>query len=225
MQRKFLGALILSLFAWSNAIAADKRRSRSSARCSATTWCSSAESRTRSGDGRKPGDVVQVEIAGHTAKAVADADGRWQVRIKPPAHGRSLHRSKLTARRHVELHEVLVGDVWLCGGQSNMELGLARTRNGQHEISNGQLSGNSSLQGGNSHTAYSPRGSSPGTMENLFAADRGRRRRIFRRGLFFCAQECRSDIHVPDRVGGRLPGRHAGGSLDQPGNIAPVQRF
>src|ERR1700722_9401287 len=35
----------------------------------------------------KPGDAVQVEIAGRTAKTVADADGRWQVRIAPPAPG------------------------------------------------------------------------------------------------------------------------------------------
>ena len=32
------------------------------------------------------------------------------------------------------LHEVLVGDVWLCGGQSNMEFGLGRARNGAEEI-------------------------------------------------------------------------------------------
>ena len=32
------------------------------------------------------------------------------------------------------LHEVLIGDVWLCGGQSNMELGLGRARNGDEEI-------------------------------------------------------------------------------------------
>jgi sialate O-acetylesterase len=35
----------------------------------------------------KPGDVIKVEIAGHTAKAVAGADGRWQAEIEPPESG------------------------------------------------------------------------------------------------------------------------------------------
>jgi sialate O-acetylesterase len=36
--------------------------------------------------------------------------------------------------QHVEFHEVLVGDVWLCGGQSNMEMGLGAARNGSEEV-------------------------------------------------------------------------------------------
>src|SRR5512143_553333 len=35
----------------------------------------------------KPGQTVQVEIAGHTAKAVTAAGGRWEVRIEPPPPG------------------------------------------------------------------------------------------------------------------------------------------
>jgi sialate O-acetylesterase len=34
----------------------------------------------------------------------------------------------------LELHNVLVGDVWLCGGQSNMQVGLGRARNGEEEV-------------------------------------------------------------------------------------------
>jgi hypothetical protein len=82
----------------------------------------------------KPGDAVQVELAGHTAKALADATGRWQVRLDPPAPGGPYTVKIEGPQEHVVLHEVLVGDVWLCGGQSNMELGLARTRNGSNEI-------------------------------------------------------------------------------------------
>ncbi|HEU5397631.1 MAG TPA: sialate O-acetylesterase [Verrucomicrobiae bacterium] len=81
----------------------------------------------------RPGDVVRVEIAGHDAKAVAGADGRWQVRFQPPAPG-GPYALKIDGARHVILHEILVGDVWLCGGQSNMELPLERTRNGPEEI-------------------------------------------------------------------------------------------
>ena len=82
----------------------------------------------------KPGQAVRVEIAGQTATAVTGPDGRWQAEVKVPAPG-GPYTVKITGpEQSVVLHEVLVGDVWLCGGQSNMELGLGRTRNGDEEI-------------------------------------------------------------------------------------------
>jgi sialate O-acetylesterase len=40
----------------------------------------------------------------------------------------------VAGRQTVELHNVMVGDVWLCGGQSNMGLPLRFTRNGEEEV-------------------------------------------------------------------------------------------
>jgi sialate O-acetylesterase len=75
-----------------------------------------------------------VEIAGHTVTAVTGSDGRWQAEVKVPAPG-GPYTIKITGpEQSVVLHEVLIGDVWLCGGQSNMELGLGRARNGDEEI-------------------------------------------------------------------------------------------
>jgi sialate O-acetylesterase len=81
----------------------------------------------------EPGDTVRVEIADRSATAVAAADGRWQVKIHPPAVG-GPYVVKIRGQQTVDLHEVLVGDVWLCGGQSNMQLPLSRARNGAEEI-------------------------------------------------------------------------------------------
>ncbi|MGD0349557.1 MAG: sialate O-acetylesterase [Verrucomicrobiota bacterium] len=82
----------------------------------------------------KPGEVIHVELAGHTATATTGTDGRWQTRIQPPAPGGPYSLKIIGANQTVELHEILAGDVWLCGGQSNMQLGLSRTRNGDEEI-------------------------------------------------------------------------------------------
>jgi sialate O-acetylesterase len=82
----------------------------------------------------KPGEVIRVELARQTATATTGADGRWQTRIQPPAPGGPYSLKIIGANQTVELHEILVGDVWLCGGQSNMELGLRRTRNGDAEM-------------------------------------------------------------------------------------------
>ena len=82
----------------------------------------------------KPGEVIRVEIADHTATAVAGSDGRWQAQVRPPAPGGPYTIEISDAQQSVVFHEVLVGDVWLCGGQSNMELGLGGARNGADEI-------------------------------------------------------------------------------------------
>jgi len=80
-----------------------------------------------------PGQEIRVTIAGRTAKTVTKTDGRWVVAIQPPAPG-GPYTLTIDGPEHVEFHEVLVGDVWLCGGQSNMEFGLGQARNGSEEI-------------------------------------------------------------------------------------------
>jgi sialate O-acetylesterase len=79
-----------------------------------------------------PGDTVRVQIGGRSATATARADGKWQVRIEPPAPG-GPYTVTITGHQTVELHNVLVGDVWLCGGQSNMGLPLRFTQNADEE--------------------------------------------------------------------------------------------
>lgn len=102
----------------------------------------------------RPGDEIRVEIAGRTATAVADANGRWEAHIRPPAPG-GPYTINVDGPDHVEFHEVLVGDVWLCGGQSNMELPLSRTTHGKEAI---KAANNPEIRFYKvaSHPAYSP---------------------------------------------------------------------
>ncbi len=83
----------------------------------------------------KPGDAVRVEIGENTATATAGTDGKWQARIQPPAAG-GPYTVKIAGAQTAELHDVLVGDVWICGGQSNMQFGLRQARNGAEEVKN-----------------------------------------------------------------------------------------
>jgi sialate O-acetylesterase len=80
-----------------------------------------------------PGDTVRVQIGENTATGTAGLDRRWQVKIQPPAPG-GPYTVKITGHQSAELHNVLVGDVWLCGGQSNMGLPLRFTKNADEEI-------------------------------------------------------------------------------------------
>src|SRR5947209_5988457 len=83
----------------------------------------------------KPGETVRVDLAGHQASGKAGEDGRWQVQVDPPEVG-GPYTVKIDGPQHAEFRDVLVGDVWLCGGQSNMEMGLGQVDDAEREIQN-----------------------------------------------------------------------------------------
>jgi sialate O-acetylesterase len=82
-----------------------------------------------------PGERVVVEFAGATAEARADATCCWRVTLPPPEASRESRPLVISGLRHsVRLDDVLVGEVWLCAGQSNMLLPLSRVVDAQQEI-------------------------------------------------------------------------------------------
>lgn len=84
-----------------------------------------------------PGQTLTVELAGRKASTRVGADGRWRVRLAPlPAGGP--HRLRVEGDQTVGLDDVLIGDVWLLGGQSNMEWPLAQTDTGPQEVASPQ---------------------------------------------------------------------------------------
>lgn len=82
-----------------------------------------------------PGTTVTVEVAGKKGSGKADASGRWQAKFTPPPAG-GPYEVTVKGPKKVTLHDVLVGDVWLCGGQSNMEFGLTMAENHEEAIKN-----------------------------------------------------------------------------------------
>ncbi len=74
-----------------------------------------------------PGEPVTVEFAGIVRQTRAGADGRWQVRMPvgpASAEPRVLRVEGPTLDQRVAVSNVVVGDVWICSGQSNMEMGI-----------------------------------------------------------------------------------------------------
>ncbi len=68
-----------------------------------------------------PGEAVTVCIAGQTKTATADAQGQWKVTLDPlkVAEGLTL---TVKGKNAIEVQDVLVGEVWLGSGQSNMDM-------------------------------------------------------------------------------------------------------
>jgi sialate O-acetylesterase len=78
-----------------------------------------------------PGAEITVQFAGQQAMTTASPDGSWRIHLK--ALDASVRPQTLLARssvgnQEVALTNVLVGDVWLCGGQSNMAETMDRFR-------------------------------------------------------------------------------------------------
>jgi sialate O-acetylesterase len=83
------------------------------------------------------GDKVTVEFAGQTASATAGPGGKWTVTLKPLSAGgpHTLSVKGQTPADAVQARDVLVGEVWVCSGQSNMEWPVNRADNAEEEIS------------------------------------------------------------------------------------------
>lgn len=78
------------------------------------------------------GEKVTVSIAGETATTTAK-DGRWEVKLKPLQAG-GPHVLTVQGSNRLEVKDILVGEVWLCSGQSNMAFTLNRADNGAEAI-------------------------------------------------------------------------------------------
>ena len=80
-------------------------------------------------------EEIIVEFAGQKKNAKADASGKWSLRLEPLTA--SAESRKLTAKgkddRKAEVSDVLVGDVWLGSGQSNMAMTVNRAKDFEKE--------------------------------------------------------------------------------------------
>ena len=82
-----------------------------------------------------PGEKITVTFAGKTATDTADKDGNWKVTL--PAMEASSKPAAMTIEHKsgkVSLEDILIGDVWIAGGQSNMEFRLAAVDDGDLEV-------------------------------------------------------------------------------------------
>jgi sialate O-acetylesterase len=72
-----------------------------------------------------PGEKIVIDFRGQTLKARTDKTGRWSIYSGPFSAG-GPYDLIVSGRNRIELRNVLIGDVWLASGQSNMEFTLGR---------------------------------------------------------------------------------------------------
>ncbi len=78
-------------------------------------------------------EQVTVTLGKQSRTATADADGHWRVTFKA-IKGRGPLEMTVSGKNAITIHDILIGDVWICSGQSNMEFWLKAAKNGEEEV-------------------------------------------------------------------------------------------
>ncbi|MEX2186108.1 MAG: sialate O-acetylesterase [Pirellulales bacterium] len=82
----------------------------------------------------EPGEEVTVAFGDQKKTTKADDKGRWQIKLDALKASNEGGKLVVSAANNIELQDVLVGEVWICSGQSNMEFGLNGTLNAKEEL-------------------------------------------------------------------------------------------
>ena len=83
------------------------------------------------------GDTILVSFAGQSKRATADRRGQWTLSLDAMAassEGRVMTVSSSKSKQKIQINDVLVGEVWLCSGQSNMSYSMSRFGNCAKEV-------------------------------------------------------------------------------------------
>ncbi len=96
----------------------------------------------------EPGENVTVEFGGQKKETVADAQGGWMVKLDPLKASSEPQTMTISSSKtspspnppvskspNLQITNILVGEVWLCSGQSNMALTVSQAKNAEQEIS------------------------------------------------------------------------------------------
>ncbi len=88
----------------------------------------------------KPGDKVTVQFAGQTVSVTADGAGKWKTELAPlAAENAGRDFTVESGGRKIALTNVVVGEVWLCSGQSNMEWPLKQDPKAEQLVARSDL--------------------------------------------------------------------------------------
>jgi len=122
----------------------------------------------------KPGAKITVTFGQQEKTAEAGRDGKWLVRLdalKASAEPAQLTIKYLTGDKPLIITDVLVGDVWLCSGQSNMEMQMRQIK-AANDVSKAQFPAIRHSHGGNGWTVCSPKTIGDFTATGFFFARR-----------------------------------------------------
>lgn len=82
----------------------------------------------------EPGENIKLSFASQTRSVQTGEDGKWMVELEPLQANSEPSSMTIAGNNKITLNNILVGEVWLCSGQSNMEWSMAQTEHAAEEI-------------------------------------------------------------------------------------------
>ncbi|MFC1734546.1 sialate O-acetylesterase [Candidatus Hydrogenedentota bacterium] len=82
-----------------------------------------------------PGEKIVVRFGAQRIETVADSQGEWSVKLSP-MKTRGPSSMVISGKNTVEINNILIGEVWVCGGQSNMQFTLKKCDGGEEAVAN-----------------------------------------------------------------------------------------
>ncbi|MGC6432019.1 MAG: sialate O-acetylesterase [Jejuia sp.] len=82
---------------------------------------------------------ITIQIAGQTHTAKADENGKWKIYLNPLEAG-GPHQLEVTGKNKIIINDVLIGEVWICSGQSNMQMTVKASNHSEVEIASANYS-------------------------------------------------------------------------------------
>ncbi|MFH1024753.1 MAG: sialate O-acetylesterase [Planctomycetota bacterium] len=101
----------------------------------------------------EPGEPVKVSLAGKESAVRADEKGCWRVELPALKEGANLELS-VAGKNTIVLKNVIVGDLWVCSGQSNMEFALNGALNGAEDVKAADFPGIRRIRFNHATSAY-----------------------------------------------------------------------
>ncbi len=81
-----------------------------------------------------PGGTVEIKFNGQTKQAKVGKNGEWKTYFDPMKAG-GPYEMTIAGEKNLKFKNILIGDVWICSGQSNMGMWVCSSKNAQKEIS------------------------------------------------------------------------------------------
>lgn len=82
----------------------------------------------------KPGEIVKVSFAGQNKEVKTDNNGKWLIKLDPLKTSKTPSKMEISGNNKIVLSNILVGEVWLCSGQSNMAMGVSGSFGGKEAV-------------------------------------------------------------------------------------------
>ena len=80
-----------------------------------------------------PGEKVTVTLEKSSLSTTADKEGKWMVKLPSMDYG-GPYKLNIQGKTNLSFENVMIGEVWVCSGQSNMEFQLITSKNGEAEV-------------------------------------------------------------------------------------------